>query len=89
MLLQSHIYKVAYKYKEITLGNHYATLLEVNEDHRAQVLCADFYLTAVSSELHNFELFARYVVFLYNPYRRTLQQSNLEIAKVWTITLHS
>ena len=28
------------------------TLLEVNEDNRAQVLCAHFYQTTVSSELH-------------------------------------
>ena len=40
-----------------------ATLLEAKEDNKVQVVYARFYQTTVSSELHNFELSARYVAF--------------------------
>ena len=61
ILLPYHRYRVAhdqkmiYKYKA-TFCNHQASLLEANEDNKAQVLCPHFYQTAVLSGPHNFEL---------------------------------
>ena len=49
----AHYHEVLYKYKT-TLCNQQATILEANEDNKVQVLCAHFYQTVVSSELHGF-----------------------------------
>ena len=61
ILLPYHKYRL-YKYKA-PFCNQHATLPEANEDNKAHVLCVHFYQTAVSNELHSFELSARYVVF--------------------------
>ena len=65
-------HEVLYKYKA-TFCDQHATLLEDNGNNKVQVLCAHSYQTAVSSDLHSFELCKICRVFLGNPYRRTLQ----------------